>query len=84
MGRGIILRIDILSTFKERKAMKGVSYIMDDHLNKKAVVIDMKLIENNQEGVEDLLDTIVAESRKGDATIEWEDMKKKLRKKGKL
>ncbi|MBS1623263.1 MAG: hypothetical protein JST83_04550 [Bacteroidetes bacterium] len=57
---------------------------MDDHLNKKAVVIDMKLIENNQEGVEDLLDTIVAESRKGDATIEWEDMKKKLRKKGKL
>ena len=64
--------------------MKGVSYITDGHNKKKAVVIDLKTIENNQEAVEDLLDVLVVESRKGEPTIGWEEMKKKLRKKGKL
>jgi len=64
--------------------MKGVSYITDVHNKKKAVVIDLKTIENNQDEVEDLLDIIVAESRKGEPTIGWEEMKKKLHKKGKL
>lgn len=64
--------------------MKGVSYITDGHNKKKAVVIDLKTIENNQDEIEDLLDIIVAESRKDEPTIGWEEMKKKLRKKGKL
>ncbi len=64
--------------------MKGVSYITDGHNKKKAVIIDLKTIENNQEAVEDLLDIIVMESRKGDPTVTWEEMKKKLHKKGKL
>ena len=64
--------------------MKGVSYITDGHNKKKAVVIDLKIIENNQEAIEDLLDVIVAESRKGEPTVSWEEVKKKLHKKGKL
>jgi hypothetical protein len=64
--------------------MKGVSYITDGHNKKKAVVIDLKTIENNQEAIEDLLDIIVAESRKDEPTVSWEEMKKKLHKKGKL
>jgi hypothetical protein len=39
-------------------------------------VIDLKTIENNQDAVEDLLNIIVAESRKDNATITWEEMKK--------
>jgi hypothetical protein len=64
--------------------MKGISYITDGHNKKKAVVIDLKTIENNQDAIEDLLDIIVAESRKDEPTVSWDDMKKKLHKKGKL
>ena len=64
--------------------MKGISYITDGHNKKKAVVIDLKTIENNQDAIEDLLDIIVAESRKDEPTVSWDDMIKKLHKKGKL
>ncbi len=64
--------------------MKGISYITDGHNKKKSVIIDIKVIENNQEAIEDLLDIIVAESRKDEPTVSWEEMKKKLHKKGKL
>ena len=64
--------------------MKGISYITDGHNKKKAVVIDLKTIENNQDAIEDLLDIILAESRKDEPTVSWDDMKKKLHKKGKL
>lgn len=64
--------------------MKGVSYITDDKNRKKAVVIDLKTLEQNQEAIEDLLDIIVAESRKNDPKVSWEEVKKGLRKRGKL
>ena len=64
--------------------MKGVSYITDSSNKKKSVIIDLKVIENNQEAIEDLLDVIVAESRKDEPTISWEQLKKKLHQKGKL
>ena len=64
--------------------MRGVSYITDSHNKKKSVVIDLKVIEKNQEAIEDLLDIIVAESRKDEPTVSWEEVKKKLHKKGKL
>ena len=64
--------------------MKGVSYITDGRNRKKAVVIELKTIEQYPEEVEDLLDVIVAESRKSDELISWEDAKKRLKQKGKL
>jgi hypothetical protein len=64
--------------------MKGVSFITDDKNRRKAVIIDLKTIEQHQEEIEDLLDVIVAESRKDEPKRSWEEVKKSLKKKGKL
>lgn len=64
--------------------MKGVNFITDDKNRRTAVIIDLKTIEQHQEEVEDLLDVIVAESRKEEPKRSWDDVKKSLRKKGKL
>jgi hypothetical protein len=64
--------------------MKGVNYITDARKRVKAVVIDIKTIENHQEELEDLLDGIIASSRKDEPKRSWEDVKKALKKKGKL
>lgn len=64
--------------------MKGVSYITDAKNRKKAVVIELKTLEQNQEAIEDLLDIIVAESRKNEPKVSWEEVKRGLKKKGKL
>ncbi len=64
--------------------MKGVNFITDDKNRRTAVIIDLKTIEKNQEEIEDLLDVIVAESRKDEPKRSWVDVKKSLKKKGKL
>lgn len=64
--------------------MKGVSYITDSKKRLKAVQIDIKTIENHQEELEDLLDGIIASSRKGEPSSSIEVVKKRLKKKGKL
>jgi len=63
--------------------MKGVSYITDSKNNKKAVVIDIKTIEQHEEEVHEFIDVIIAESRKNDEKMSWEDAKKILRRKSK-
>ena len=64
--------------------MKGISYITDENNKKKALVIDLKTIEQHEEQVYEYLDILVAESRKNDEKISWEDAKNILKKKGKL
>ena len=64
--------------------MKGVSYVYDSKLQKKAVILDIKTIENHPDEIEDLLDVIVAESRKDEPKRSWEEVKKTLQEKGKL
>jgi hypothetical protein len=64
--------------------MKGVNYILDDRKRIKAVVIDIKTIEKHEEKVEDLLDAIIAESRKDEPKRSWADVKKSLKQSGKL
>jgi len=64
--------------------MKGISYITDDKNHKKAVVIDLKAIEDREEEVHEFIDVLIAESRKGDEQISWEEAKRHLKKKGKL
>jgi hypothetical protein len=63
--------------------MKGVSYITDSKNNKKAVVIDIKTIEQHEEEVHEFIDILVAESRKNDEKMSWEDAKKLLNRKSK-
>jgi len=58
--------------------MKGVSYITDAENRRKAVVIDIDTIAKYPEEVEDLLDTIVAASRRNEPKRDWEDVKKEL------
>jgi len=64
--------------------MKGISYITDDKNRKKAVVIEMKTLVQYDEQIEDLFDVIIAESRKDEPTVAWEEVKAQLKKKGKL
>jgi hypothetical protein len=64
--------------------MKGISYITDEKNRKKAVVIDLKTIEQNEEEVHEFIDVLIAESRKDDEIISWENAKKLLSKKNKL
>lgn len=64
--------------------MKGVTYITDDKNRKKAVVIEMKTLTRYDEQIEDLFDVIIAESRKDEPSVAWEDIKARLKKKGKL
>ncbi len=64
--------------------MKGVTYLTDSKKKTVAVQIEIKTIERHQEELEDLLDVIVAESRKNEPRKSWEEVKKSLRKKGKL
>ncbi len=63
--------------------MKGVSYITDEKNRKKAVVIDLKTLEEYEQ-IGDLFDVIIAESRRDESSVTWEELKKRLKKKGKL
>ena len=64
--------------------MKGVSYITDSNNNRKAVVIDYSVFKNHETGLEDLLDVIIAESRKDEESIPFEKVMKTLKKKDNL
>jgi hypothetical protein len=64
--------------------MKGVSYITDDKNRKKAVVIELKTLEQHDQQLEDLFDSIIADSRKNEPTVPWTEIKAKLKKKGKV
>lgn len=64
--------------------MEGISYITDHQNRKKAVVIDLKAIEEHEDDVHDFIDTLIAESRKDDELIDWEKAKDDLRSAGKL
>ena len=64
--------------------MKGISYITDNKNKRKAVVIDLKVIENDEESIHEFIDVLVAESRKNDVLIDWNVAKRQLKKAGKL
>lgn len=63
--------------------MKGVTFIRDETHNKRFVQIDLEELEKHQNKIEDLLDVIIAESRKDDEEISWEDVKTQLKASGK-
>ena len=58
--------------------MKGVRYITDEKDRRKAVVIDIATIEKYPDKVENLIDVIVAESRKEEPKRDWKDVKKEI------
>ena len=56
----------------------------DEENRKKAVVIEMATLERYSQELEDLLDGIIAESRKNDEKIPLNKVISKLKKAGKL
>ncbi len=64
--------------------MKGVSYLTDEQNHKKAVVIEMSTLERYSQDLEDLLDGLIADSRKNDEKIPLEKVISNLKKAGKL
>ena len=64
--------------------MKGVTILTDEKKKKKILQADIKEIAKNPGQFEDLLDVLIAESRKDEKKISWDEAKKQLKKAGKL
>ena len=64
--------------------MRGIHFITNDKNQRVAVQIDLKLLEKHQEEMEDFLDVLIVESRKGEPSRSWDEVKNSLQKKGKL
>ena len=64
--------------------MKGVSYLTDEQNHKKAVVIELSTLERYTQELEDLLDGLIAESRKNDEKVPLKKVISNLKKAGKL
>jgi hypothetical protein len=64
--------------------MKGVSYVTDSSNKKVAVQIDLKLLEKYDDVMEDLIDGIIAESRREEEKKPLAEVIKGFKRKGKL
>jgi hypothetical protein len=63
--------------------MKGISFVVNDKNEKIAVQIDLKSIVKHQETILDLLDGIIAESRKNEEKVSLTKVITNLKKLGK-
>ena len=65
--------------------MEGVTILKDETSNKRYVQIDLELINNHDsEEILDLIDVIIAESRKDEETVTLEEVTADLKRLGKL
>ena len=64
--------------------MKGVTILTDEKKRRKIYQIDIKEVVKNPGEFEDLIDVLVAESRKNEPKVSFEEVKKNLKRKGKL
>lgn len=64
--------------------MKGICFLTNEKNEKIAVQINLKRLEEYQGEIEELLDVIIAQSRKDDLEVSWEELKQQLKEEGKL
>jgi hypothetical protein len=64
--------------------MKGVTILTDEKKKRRILQVDIKEVAKNPDQFEDLIDVLVAEARKDEKSIDWNEAKKVLKKKGKL
>jgi len=64
--------------------MKGISYVTDEQNKKVAVQIELKLLERYDEQMEDLIDGIIAESRRDEQRVPLSKVIRNLKQAGKL
>ncbi len=62
--------------------MEGILYLTDEHNKKKFIQIDIE--KYGGEYLQDLIDGLVAESRKNEESIPFEDVLKELKLEGKI
>ena len=64
--------------------MKGVQLLRDESHKKWVVQIDLSEVERGNPIIEDLMDVLLAEAAKDTSKTSWEDVKRQLKKTGKL
>ncbi len=64
--------------------MDGITFEQDKKTKRKYVKISLEKLEQHQEDIEDLLDSIIAEARKEDKTISLDELTSRLVISGKL
>lgn len=64
--------------------MKGVTIMTEEKSGKRIAQLDLSLLSKNTKELEDLFDILIAESRKDEKDISWNEIKKDLKKKRKL
>jgi hypothetical protein len=64
--------------------MKGVTIFKDEKNNRKILQVHIKEIAKNPDDFEDLIDILVAEARRNEPKRTLEEVKRSLKKKGKL
>jgi hypothetical protein len=64
--------------------MKGISYVTDGQNKKVAVQIELKVLERYDEQMEDLIDGIIAESRKDEQRVPLNKVIRNLKQAGRL
>ena len=64
--------------------MKGVTVLYDEENNRRLLQVDLSAVVADEEGLEDLFDIIIAESRKSDEKMSLEELTSLLKKEGKL
>lgn len=64
--------------------MKGLLLLVDKKSKKEILQIEVKELVKNPQKFEDMLDVLIAEERKNEKSIPWEQAKKQLKKAGKL
>jgi hypothetical protein len=69
---------------KPSSVMKGISYVTDEQNKKVAVQIELKVLERYDEQIEDLIDGIIAESRKDEQRVPLTKVIRNLKQSGKL
>ena len=65
--------------------MKGVSFVTNETSKKRYAQIDLKGISQyDDDAMEDLMDMLIAEARKDEKSIPWENVKEELIQEGKI
>jgi hypothetical protein len=64
--------------------MDAVTLLKDKETNHRLLQIDLDALGENEDDLDDIYDMIAIELRRNEATIPWEEVKKQLRKEGKL
>ncbi|HMG82758.1 MAG TPA: hypothetical protein VK559_06965 [Ferruginibacter sp.] len=64
--------------------MKGVAVLTDISRQKRFLQIEISDLVKNPQKYEDMIDVIIAEERKAEKSIPWENATKQLKKAGKI